>query len=82
MRVVFLGSGTSFGVPVIGCGCAVCASGDPRDKRYRASVLIESGGASVVVDAGPEAPPAPPGAPPRRPPACLRAKEEGASDAR
>ena len=54
MRVVFLGSGTSFGVPVIGCGCAVCASGDPRDKRYRASVLIESGGASVVVDAGPE----------------------------
>ena len=37
-----------------GCGCAVCTSGDPRDKRYRASVLIESGGASVVVDAGPE----------------------------
>jgi phosphoribosyl 1,2-cyclic phosphate phosphodiesterase len=54
MRVLFLGSGTSFGVPVIGCGCPVCASPDPRDKRYRASILIESGGASVVVDAGPE----------------------------
>jgi phosphoribosyl 1,2-cyclic phosphate phosphodiesterase len=54
MRVVFLGSGTSFGVPVIGCSCPVCRSSDPRDRRYRASILIESGGASVVVDAGPE----------------------------
>jgi phosphoribosyl 1,2-cyclic phosphate phosphodiesterase len=59
MRVLFLGSGTSYGVPVIGCSCRVCASTDPRDKRYRASVLIESrdreGVASaVVVDAGPE----------------------------
>jgi phosphoribosyl 1,2-cyclic phosphate phosphodiesterase len=54
MRVLFLGSGTSFGVPVIGCGCPVCASPDPRDRRYRASILIESEGASVVVDAGPE----------------------------
>jgi phosphoribosyl 1,2-cyclic phosphate phosphodiesterase len=54
MRVLFLGSGTSFGVPVIGCDCPVCASPDPRDKRYRASILIESEGASVVVDAGPE----------------------------
>ena len=54
MRVVFLGSGTSFGVPVIGCRCHVCLSPDQRDRRYRASVLIESGGASVVVDAGPE----------------------------
>jgi phosphoribosyl 1,2-cyclic phosphate phosphodiesterase len=58
MRVVFLGSGTSHGVPVIGCGCRVCVSDDPRDKRYRASVLIESGeaggGAAVVIDAGPE----------------------------
>jgi phosphoribosyl 1,2-cyclic phosphate phosphodiesterase len=59
MRITVLGSGTSFGVPVIGCGCPVCASTDPRDARYRASILIESGGApgeaaSVVVDAGPE----------------------------
>jgi phosphoribosyl 1,2-cyclic phosphate phosphodiesterase len=59
MRVLFLGSGTSFGVPVIGCGCPVCASSDPRDKRYRASILIEERGAdgsatTLVVDAGPE----------------------------
>lgn len=54
MRVQFLGSGTSFGVPVIGCGCPVCASPDPRDKRYRASILIESGGTSIAIDAGPE----------------------------
>jgi phosphoribosyl 1,2-cyclic phosphate phosphodiesterase len=54
MRVLFLGSGTSFGVPVIGCDCHVCTSADPRDKRYRASILIESGSTSVVVDAGPE----------------------------
>jgi phosphoribosyl 1,2-cyclic phosphate phosphodiesterase len=58
MRVLFLGSGTSFGVPVIGCGCRVCASADPRDSRYRASVLIQSGAAgsetSIVIDSGPE----------------------------
>jgi phosphoribosyl 1,2-cyclic phosphate phosphodiesterase len=59
MRVLFLGSGTSFGVPVIGCSCPVCASSDPRDKRYRASILIESRDAAgvvstVVVDTGPE----------------------------
>jgi phosphoribosyl 1,2-cyclic phosphate phosphodiesterase len=54
MRVTFLGSGTSHGVPVIGCGCHVCSSTDPRDKRFRASILIESGEAKVVVDAGPE----------------------------
>ena len=60
MRVLFLGSGTSFGVPVIGCDCRVCTSPDQRDARYRASILIEAeseGGAgttSVVVDSGPE----------------------------
>jgi phosphoribosyl 1,2-cyclic phosphate phosphodiesterase len=54
MRVVFLGSGTSFGVPAIGCSCAVCGSSDPRDKRYRASILIESGDTSIVIDTGPE----------------------------
>lgn len=57
MRVLFLGSGTSFGVPVIGCDCPVCVSRDPRDQRYRASILIEDetrGKTSVVVDSGPE----------------------------
>jgi phosphoribosyl 1,2-cyclic phosphate phosphodiesterase len=55
MRVLFLGTGTSFGVPEIGCRCKVCSSADPRDSRFRASILVESpGGASVVVDAGPE----------------------------
>lgn len=54
MRVRFLGTGTSFGVPAVGCDCAVCRSRDPRDFRFRASVLIESEGTSVVIDAGPE----------------------------
>lgn len=54
MRIVFLGSGTSFGVPVIGCGCPVCTSMDPRDRRYRASILVQAEGRSVVIDAGPE----------------------------
>jgi phosphoribosyl 1,2-cyclic phosphate phosphodiesterase len=54
MRVRFLGTGTSFGVPAVGCGCAVCRSTDPRDFRFRASLLIESGGTVVVIDAGPE----------------------------
>jgi phosphoribosyl 1,2-cyclic phosphate phosphodiesterase len=54
MRVRFLGTGTSFGVPAVGCGCDVCRSADPRDFRFRASLLIEAGGAVVVIDAGPE----------------------------
>ncbi len=54
MRVHFLGSGTSFGVPVIGCSCRTCVSTDPRDARYRSSVLVEAEGATVLVDAGPE----------------------------
>lgn len=54
MRVVFLGTGTSHGIPVIGCPCPVCASRDPRDIRYRSSILIEEGGASILVDSGPE----------------------------
>ena len=44
MRITFLGTGTSFGVPTIGCGCAVCLSADPRDKRWRCSILVELGG--------------------------------------
>ena len=44
MRLTFLGTGTSFGVPQIGCGCAVCRSTDPRDKRSRSAALVEAGG--------------------------------------
>ena len=51
MKVTFLGSGTSHGVPVIGCHCAVCSSSDPRDRRYRPSVLVEQDdGQRVLVD--------------------------------
>ena len=40
-KLTFLGTGTSQGIPMIGCGCEVCTSEDPRDKRLRASVLVE-----------------------------------------
>jgi len=55
MKITVLGSGTSHGVPVVGCSCEVCTSDDPGDKRMRASVYIEgSGGERVTIDAGPE----------------------------
>jgi phosphoribosyl 1,2-cyclic phosphate phosphodiesterase len=50
----FLGTGTSAGVPMIGCDCDVCTSDDPRDKRTRCSVVISSGGVDVLVDTTPE----------------------------
>lgn len=50
----FLGTGTSQGVPMIGCGCDVCRSRDPRDKRLRASVLVDHEGLAILVDAGPD----------------------------
>lgn len=53
-RLTFLGTGTSQGVPMIGCGCKVCKSTDPRDKRLRASVLVEHEGQKILVDAGPD----------------------------
>ena len=53
-RLTFLGPGTSQGVPMIGCGCEVCKSTDPRDKRLRASVLVEHEGQKILVDAGPD----------------------------
>ena len=53
-RLTFLGTGTSQGVPMIGCGCDVCRSGDPRDKRLRASVLVDYEGLRILVDAGPD----------------------------
>lgn len=52
--LTFLGTGTSQGVPVIACDCAVCRSRDPRDKRTRASVYIETPEAAFVVDTGPD----------------------------
>ncbi len=51
MRVTFLGTGTSHGVPMIGCGCATCTSSDPRDRRLRPSILIETReGTPVLID--------------------------------
>lgn len=49
-----LGSGTSMGVPTIGCDCAVCRSDDPRDQRTRPSVMIEWNGHGIVIDSGPD----------------------------
>lgn len=54
MKITFLGTGTSQGVPVIGCECEVCRSLDYRDKRLRVSVLIEIDGISLVIDTGPD----------------------------
>ena len=54
MKITLLGTGTSQGVPVIGCDCYVCRSGNKKDKRLRSSVLVEHGGTSVVIDAGPD----------------------------
>ncbi|HEY8402497.1 MAG TPA: MBL fold metallo-hydrolase [Cytophagaceae bacterium] len=54
MKVTFLGTGTSQGVPSIGCDCEVCSSLDFRDKRLRTSIHIEANGNSFVIDAGPD----------------------------
>ncbi len=54
MKVTFLGTGTSHGVPMIGCDCPVCRSSDPHDQRTRSSVLIEINGRSLVIDTTPE----------------------------
>ena len=53
-KLTFLGTGTSQGVPIIGCQCEVCRSADARDKRLRSSVLVEYGGLTILVDAGPD----------------------------
>lgn len=55
MKLTFLGTGTSQGVPVIGCRCAVCMSDDARDNRLRTSAMVETdGGVRLVIDAGPD----------------------------
>ncbi|MDR1322819.1 MAG: MBL fold metallo-hydrolase [Candidatus Margulisbacteria bacterium] len=51
MRVTFLGTGTSNGIPLIACDCAVCRSDDPRNKRLRSSVWLEKDGRSLLIDA-------------------------------
>lgn len=52
--VTFLGTGTSVGVPVIGCDCLVCTSGNPRNTRTRCSLLVESVQTTVLIDSGPD----------------------------
>ena len=51
MRITFLGTGTSVGVPSVGCDCATCLSDDPRDNRLRTSVLVEHNGCNLLIDA-------------------------------
>jgi phosphoribosyl 1,2-cyclic phosphate phosphodiesterase len=54
MRLTFLGTGTSFGVPQVGCGCDVCCSDDPHNRRSRTAALLEAGGRTVLIDTPPE----------------------------
>ena len=54
MRLTFLGTGTSFGVPQIGCDCPVCRSTDSRDKRTRSGAVVQEGGATILIDTPPE----------------------------
>jgi phosphoribosyl 1,2-cyclic phosphate phosphodiesterase len=54
MKILFLGTGTSTGVPQIGCKCTTCTSTDKKDKRLRASVLITEGTTQILIDCGPD----------------------------
>src|SRR6202041_1371746 len=54
ISITVLGSGTSVGVPTIGCHCAVCTSNDPRDNRLRPSILVKYGGHGVLIDTTPD----------------------------
>ena len=54
MKITFLGTGTSQGIPVIGCNCSTCQSKDPKDKRLRCSIWIQVEGQSIVIDVGPD----------------------------
>jgi phosphoribosyl 1,2-cyclic phosphate phosphodiesterase len=54
MQITFLGTGTSGGVPLIGCQCRVCKSSDPRDKRLRTSILVQANDLTIAVDCGPD----------------------------
>lgn len=54
LMATFLGTGTSTGVPVVSCDCHVCTSPDPRDKRLRASLMVEIGDKNIIIDCGPD----------------------------
>lgn len=54
LQIIFLGTGTSVGVPVIGCQCAVCSSTDPRNNRTRSSILISTPEVKLLIDSGPD----------------------------
>jgi phosphoribosyl 1,2-cyclic phosphate phosphodiesterase len=54
LRITVLGSGTSMGVPTIGCHCEVCSSNDPRDNRLRPSILVRYGGRNILIDTTPD----------------------------
>lgn len=54
VKITFLGTGTSQGVPIIACQCAVCLSADTRDKRLRSSIMVEHQGKNFVIDTGPD----------------------------
>jgi phosphoribosyl 1,2-cyclic phosphate phosphodiesterase len=54
LKITFLGTGTSSGVPMIGCDCEVCTSADKKDKRLRSSILVQSAKTTLVVDTGPD----------------------------
>lgn len=54
MKITFLGTGTSQGIPIIGCQCSVCQSNDKFDKRLRTAALIQSHGVTIAIDAGPD----------------------------
>lgn len=54
MKITFLGTGTSQGVPIIACDCEICASPDPKDKRLRSSILVQHNNLNLVVDSGPD----------------------------
>lgn len=54
MKITILGTGTSCGVPQIGCPCEVCTSTDPKDKRLRCSTLVEVGGKNILIDCSPD----------------------------
>lgn len=54
IHITVLGSGTSSGVPIVGCDCPVCTSSNPKNRRFRSSCLFEVGGKSILIDSGPD----------------------------
>src|SRR6516165_11015246 len=54
LKITFLGTGTSSGVPMIACDCEVCTSTNPKDKRFRSSILVESSRTTLTVDSTPD----------------------------